>query len=173
MGTQPLGLDLAHSRLKRARIQGPVVQGRATFLPFADASLDMVYAAHLVHHIVAYRSLLREVRRCLRPGGTLYLVETVENYPLVRLGRTLHPWWRGDAVETRMYFERFVQAVRAAGLDVAEAGQYSVSFWIWEVLPEHISWLDWVTPLFTALEVLLNRIAGRWAAHCYCVAAPA
>jgi hypothetical protein len=60
--------------------------------------------------------------------------------------------------------------VRDAGFCLMEAGQYSVFFWIWELLPEHIPWLDWLTPLFVALEVPLSRIARRWAAHGYVVA---
>jgi ubiquinone/menaquinone biosynthesis C-methylase UbiE len=167
----PLGLDVAHRRLRRARTFGPAVQGEATALPFASRALDMVYAAHLLHHVAGSGALLGEARRCLRPGGVLFLVETVEDHPLVRLGRRLHPRWGGDAVATRLYAGQLIEAVRAAGFEVIESGQYSVLFWVWEVLPERIPWLDRLTPLFLVLEVLLRRVAGRWGAHCYCVAA--
>ena len=169
----PMGLDLSHQRLERARAYGPGVQGTATALPFADGSLDMVYVAHLLHHVAEHRSLLRDVRRCLRPGGTLFLVETVDDHPLMRLGRALHPVWHGDAVESRLRYRQLLKDVGAVGFDVVEAGQYSVLFWIWEILPERLAWLDRITPLFTALEVLLHPFAHHWAAHCYCVAVPA
>jgi ubiquinone/menaquinone biosynthesis C-methylase UbiE len=166
----PLGLDVAHRRLQQARTFGPVVQGEATALPFADRALDMVYAAHLLHHVAGYGALLSEARRCLRQGGILFLVETVEDHPLVRLGRRLHPRWHGDAVATRLYARQLIEAVHAAGFEVIESGQYGALFWIWEMLPERIAWLDRLTPLFLVLEVLLHRAAGRWGAHCYCVA---
>lgn len=165
-----LGLDLAYERLRQAQRVGPVVQGRGSALPLASKSLDMVYAAHVLHHVDAPFELLDQVRRCLRPGGTLLLVETLEDHPLLRLGRDLRPRWRGDAVRTRLRFKELLAMVRAAGFRVVEAGQYSVLFWIWELLPERVLWLDWFTPFFVALEVPLSRIARRWSAHGYCFA---
>jgi SAM-dependent methyltransferase len=166
----PFGLDIARGRLAQARAYGPVVQGEGTRLPFPDAAFDLAYAAHLLHHVTAYQALLGETRRCLRPGGMLFLVETVEDHPLVRLGRDLYPRWRGDAVETRLAFETLLAAVREAGFDVLEAGRHNVLFWVWEVLPERVPWLDRLTPFFTALEVPLQRVARGWAAHGYCLA---
>ena len=167
----PMGLDVSYRRLQQARAHGPVVQGDATALPFADQALDMVYAAHLLHHVADGDALLGEMRRCLRQGGFLFLIETVEDHLLVRLGRRLHPRWAGDTVATRLYARQLVDAVGAAGFDIIETGQYSLFFWIWEVLPERIPRLDQLTPLIEALEVLLRPVARRWGAHCYCVAA--
>jgi ubiquinone/menaquinone biosynthesis C-methylase UbiE len=169
-GRTPLGMDLARDRLDRARAYGPVTQGEATSLPFADEVFDMVYLAHVLHHVADAGALLREVRRCLRPAGTLFVVETIENHPLIRLGRDLYPWWHGDAIETRLRFGELVEVVRTAGFEVQESGQYSVFFWIWEVFTERIRALDALTPFFTALEVALGRVARRWSAHAYCVA---
>ncbi|MEU4119552.1 methyltransferase domain-containing protein [Kitasatospora sp. NPDC028055] len=44
-------------------------------LPFADASVDWVYAEHLIEHVTLPVAVgwLREVRRILRPGGVLRL----------------------------------------------------------------------------------------------------
>lgn len=165
-----LGLDVAHRRLREARRLGPVIQGQAAALPLAGGSLDMVYAAHVLHHVAEPGQVLIEVRRCLRPGGTLFLVETLEDHPLLRLGRDLRPRWRGDAVHTRLRFDDLLVLVQGAGFDVREAGQYSVLFWLWELLPERLPWLDGLTPLFVALEVPLSRVARRWSAHGYCVA---
>ena len=137
-GRTPLGIDVAYDRLCQARAHGPVVEGEATSLPLANEAFDMVYLAHILHHVADSRALLREVSRCLRPGGTLFVVETLEDNPLIRLGRAMHPWWRGDAIETRLRFGELIEVVRRAGFDVQEAGQHSVVFWLWEVLPEHL-----------------------------------
>jgi ubiquinone/menaquinone biosynthesis C-methylase UbiE len=172
-GRTPVGIDVASDRLQRARAYGPVLQGEATALPLAGGSVDLVYAAHLLHHVGETAALLGEARRCLRRHGFLFLVETVEDHPLIRLGRRLHPRWRGDAVRARLYARQLVEAVDRAGFELIESGQYSVLFWIWELLPERVPSLGWLTPLFLGLELLLQPIAGWWAAHCYCVAVPA
>jgi hypothetical protein len=125
----------------------------------------------LRYRVFRYRTLLNKARRCLRRGGFLFLVGTVEDHPLVRLGRRWHPWWGGDAVKARLYAGQLVEALRTAGFEVVEAGQDGVLFWIWEVLPERIPCLDGLTPLFLALEDLLRRVARRWGAHCCCLAA--
>jgi SAM-dependent methyltransferase len=168
-----VGLDLSHPRLREAQRSGPVVQGGAAALPFADGAFDMVYAAHVLHHVDAPEELMGQVQRCLRAEGILFLVETLDDHPLLRLGRDLHPQWRGDRVHTRLRFESLLDLVRASGFRVLEAGQYSVFFWLWELLPERVPWLDWLTPLFVALEVPLSWLARRWSAHGYCVAVSA
>jgi len=46
-------------------------------IPFADGSFDVVFMAGVLHHLnFAYHdSLLKEIRRTLKPGGRLYLNE--------------------------------------------------------------------------------------------------
>ena len=166
----PVGLDVDHARLVEARSYGPVVVGTGTRLPFAWDALDLVYAAHVLHRVAGLNELLRQAWRCLRPGGTLFLVESVEDHPLMRLGRSLHPWWKGDRVHTRLRFLQLVQRVRDAGFRVVDAERYSALFWLWEVLPERFQWMVRITPLFIRLEALVQPIARRWGAHGYVVA---
>ena len=42
-------------------------------LPFADGSADVVLAGEIIEHVVDTESLLREIRRTLRPGGATVL----------------------------------------------------------------------------------------------------
>jgi ubiquinone/menaquinone biosynthesis C-methylase UbiE len=86
--TQPaatvVGLDPDLSALARAgrkaRRSGLAVQldrGYADQLPYADDSVDVVLSSFMLHHVpVDQRELvIREVRRVLRPGGALHLVD--------------------------------------------------------------------------------------------------
>lgn len=42
-------------------------------LPFADQSLDRVFAMFVLHHLGRLETFLDEVRRCLKPGGELVI----------------------------------------------------------------------------------------------------
>ena len=49
---------------------------RSAALPFADSSVDLVFAFAAAHHFATHRSTLREIARVLRPSGhALYLHE--------------------------------------------------------------------------------------------------
>ena len=54
--------------------------------------------------------------------------------------------------------------------DVEQAQQYSVLFWLWEILPDQLPFMEKLTPVFVALERLLVRIGRRYSAHCFLVA---
>ncbi|MDR3640302.1 MAG: class I SAM-dependent methyltransferase [Humidesulfovibrio sp.] len=52
-------------------------QGAAERLPFPEASFDLVVTRYSAHHWVYVPAALREVRRVLKPGGTLVIVDAV------------------------------------------------------------------------------------------------
>ena len=58
-----------------------------------------------------------------------------------------------------------------AGFRVSRAGQYSVLFWLWEVLPDQFPAMEKLTPAAVAVERCLQRVVRRYSAHCYFVAA--
>jgi len=62
-------------------------QGFANALPYADASFDRVFSSLMFHHLPhnAKLATLGEVRRVLKPGGSLHLLDFVEP------GRHPHP----------------------------------------------------------------------------------
>ena len=51
------------------------VQANALELPFADASFDVVWTEHVAMNIADKPRLYREMRRVLRPGGTLAIYD--------------------------------------------------------------------------------------------------
>jgi SAM-dependent methyltransferase len=70
--TRVVGLDLSVPMIDLIRAALPgvcVVRGTALQLPFADGSLAAVNCSNALQLLPDPRSVLREVGRCLRPGG--------------------------------------------------------------------------------------------------------
>ena len=83
-GVDVTGLDpdpraLARARRKAARagVELRLDEGFADALPYAPASFDHVFSSFMLHHLPSEQKVaaLREVRRVLRPGGTLELLD--------------------------------------------------------------------------------------------------
>jgi ubiquinone/menaquinone biosynthesis C-methylase UbiE len=73
-GRQVLGIDTDPTVLPRAAPDGVrFAAGDALALPCADGTVDAVTMAMVLHHVDA-AAALAEVRRVLRPGGTLVLL---------------------------------------------------------------------------------------------------
>jgi ubiquinone/menaquinone biosynthesis C-methylase UbiE len=89
-GLDPDPRALAIARAK-ARRRGATVQwdeGSAADLPYPDASMDRVVSSLMFHPLdgADRERALAEVRRVLRPGGQLHLVDFVGH------GHGLHAW---------------------------------------------------------------------------------
>jgi SAM-dependent methyltransferase len=169
-GRPAIGLDTVAERIELALAHGPALLADGLRLPFADGSFDMVYIQHVLHHIGDVGRALAEVRRCLRPGGVLFLVETVEDNPIIRWGRRLYPRWLGDEVNAPFTFAGLAMELADSGFRVHRSGQYSVLFWLWEIVPDQVPAMEKLTPLVVPLERGLQRAARRFSAHCYLVA---
>ena len=65
----------AQTKLGRDRLRSALVESDALSLPFADASLDLVTIAFGYRNLANYRAGLVEMRRVLRPGGALAILE--------------------------------------------------------------------------------------------------
>lgn len=81
LGGQVVGVDIsagmvaaAKQELERVGMSGITLQvGDATHLDFPDASFDKVLCSEVIEHIPDAPQALREMRRVLRPGGSLVL----------------------------------------------------------------------------------------------------
>lgn len=75
IGARPLAVDVAQEALRRARELVPGLDARlweaGEPLPADDASVDAIWAGEVIEHVVDVAPWLSELRRVLRPRGTL------------------------------------------------------------------------------------------------------
>ncbi len=73
----PKALARARRKAERTRFSVRLEYGFAQELPYPDASFDRVLSAFMFHHLGPHEKekALREVRRVLKPGGSLYLLD--------------------------------------------------------------------------------------------------
>ena len=84
---------------------------RAEVLPFAEGVFDHVLFQHAIGHVEDAERALAEIRRVLRPGGTLSVVATNRWYKLWRWPMNLICGYRPDPRERRSFSRRRVFAM--------------------------------------------------------------
>ena len=93
-GARPVAVDVAREALRRARDRVPGVDARlwepGEPLPLDDNSVDAVWAGEVIEHVVDVAPWLSELRRVLRPHGTL-LLTTPHHGPVTLLRLALSP----------------------------------------------------------------------------------
>jgi 2-polyprenyl-3-methyl-5-hydroxy-6-metoxy-1,4-benzoquinol methylase len=133
-GFQVLGLDVAEEPLRRARERHPELELRLIEpegeWPLPDAGFDVVWAGETIEHVLDTVGWLSQVRRVLRPGGSL-LLSTPAHGPLTRLGLGLsarrfqrHFDPRADHLRfyTRRSLARLLEDFRFEALELSQAG---------------------------------------------------
>lgn len=167
-GIGAVGVERDVDRATLAGRHGPVVAGDAAHLPVADGSIGLVWCLHVLHHLPDLGRVLAEVHRVLRPGGALVLAETVEDNPLLRVGRKVHDSWDGVGIHGHFTGRSLLVAVATAGLQVVDQRQHSLlSFAAW-ALPAGVDRLAWQA--LNGFEARLPSSLNRWGAHLECVA---
>lgn len=135
-GVELVGLDpdpeaLARARRKAARAGFSIQfdQGFSDELPYPEASFDRVFSTFMLHHVPRAGKLptVREVRRVLKSGGSLHLMDLAPRRPGAGwLVRILHPSHRA-AENTE---DRIISLLREAGLsNPAKTAQRRMWFW--------------------------------------------
>lgn len=73
----PRALLRARRKAERAGASVKLDQGFSDALPYPDASFDHVFSSYMLHHLPGpeKRATLREIRRVLKPGGRLHLLD--------------------------------------------------------------------------------------------------
>jgi ubiquinone/menaquinone biosynthesis C-methylase UbiE len=84
LGVTGLDLSQPYLRVARRRLQpwsrARLIEGAAEAMPFADSEFDIVSCLYLFHELPARvrRAVVAEIRRVLKPGGTLILVDSLQ-----------------------------------------------------------------------------------------------
>ncbi|MEO0614645.1 MAG: class I SAM-dependent methyltransferase [Pseudomonadota bacterium] len=107
----PAMVAAADVRFRQAGIAARVIQAGIGALPFADASFDLVIAAHVLEHLPEPVTALAEMRRVLRPGGWIVTSMTRQSW----LGAYIQAKWRTH----RLTPERASQWLQDAGFEPA------------------------------------------------------
>jgi demethylmenaquinone methyltransferase/2-methoxy-6-polyprenyl-1,4-benzoquinol methylase len=95
---QLIGSDFCHpmltgaaAKLKRAAMKSALLEADAMSLPLGDGSLDLITIAFGYRNLANYRTGLAEMRRVLRPGGALAILEFTQ--PPNRAFAALYNWY--------------------------------------------------------------------------------
>jgi ubiquinone/menaquinone biosynthesis C-methylase UbiE len=108
------------------------VQAEAGRIPLADASFDWVVCANSFHYFRQPEAALAEVRRVLRPGGSLVLVDWCDDYVTCKLCS----WWLRwtDAAFFRTYSLAECQALlEQVGFSIVQHRRFRVG-WLWGLM---------------------------------------
>ena len=128
LGYRHVGVDIGLAALRIAREHGVMaVQGDARRLPFRDGAADVVVAGEVLEHVPDLPSVVAEVARVLRPGGTLVadtLADTrIAKLVTITIGEAVGAAPRG-LHDPRLYVDRSALVREAArhGLDLRLVG---------------------------------------------------
>ena len=110
----PAMLRIAREKLRTSTIPGAVVAATAEALPFAAGAFDTAVSASTLHDWDDPHAGLAEIRRVLRPGGELLLLDWHRDPLPMRL---LNAWMRVTRVGYRRMYARgeMADALAAAG----------------------------------------------------------
>ena len=114
------GIDLDPVQIERARKRllgkyaGRVtlMQGDAERLPFANTSFDAVFDFGALHHVPDWQRSIAEIRRVLKPGGTLFFEEVTR----AALQRWVYRRFFEHPVENRFSDAEFMAEMERLGL---------------------------------------------------------
>ena len=133
------GVDVSREMLRAAQrklavssIPATLEAADAATLPFSGASFDTVVSASALHDFPAPERALAEVRRVLRPGGRLLLLDWSRGRPTMRaLNVVLR--LTGDSFR-RMYSLAEAETMLAEAGSRVGRGERRTIDWLWELM---------------------------------------
>lgn len=126
-GCDVSGEMLAQAARRRAQFPASLIQTDVQRLPFADGSFDIVTASLLLCSVADPARALAEVRRMLRPGGRLVLLEHTRGSGCLGAWLTdvLHPAWKSWSRDCHLNRET-TRAVVEAGFEVQRVERHAL-----------------------------------------------
>jgi len=123
-----IGLDPSRGMLLKAKAKGiegvALVEGSATAIPLLAQSVDYVFGAFFLHHVLDLGAVARESARVLKEGGAAAFVtasiEFIKNHPMNRYFPSL------ATVDLARFQtgEEIAGALREAGFERVEVGSF-------------------------------------------------
>lgn len=120
-GYEAHGLEVSAHAVEQARrrTRGQVIEGGAEVpFPFPESHFDAITLFDVIEHLKDYPATLASCRRCLKPGGKLFVI-TLNAHSLARpiLGKK---WaWHQDPTHIHMFTARMLrEGFAGAGLEV-------------------------------------------------------
>ncbi len=111
-GAEIVAIDVSVELLEMAKANCPASNIRyeiqdACALTYSDAAFDSVVGSSILHHL-EIETALREIRRVLKAGGTIYFTEPNMLNPQIAIQKNV-PWikrWLGDTPNETAFFRR-------------------------------------------------------------------
>ena len=105
-----------------------VIPGEGESLPFEDATFDAVTASQVLCSVASPGKVLEELKRVLRPGGQIRLLEHVrsENWLAGFVMDILNPIWLSMNKVGCHWNRRIVEEVKAAGFVICSLERYKI-----------------------------------------------
>lgn len=157
-GARVVAVDPSASMRELARARGvefEVVDGSAEALPLPDAAVDAAVATQVLEYVPDVAGALAEIRRVLRPGGRVLLLDTDWDSVV---------WHSGDADRTRAVLAAWEEHLadpylpRTLGAALREAGFVDVAPSVWPLFnagAERDTFSNGLVPVIAAF------VAGR------------
>ena len=117
---QLIGIDPDIRALKNAKQYGSVVMAIGEYLPFQDMSINIVLMEDVLHHSNSVERCICETARCLEKDGLLAMSETVEESPIIKIGRWLYPYWQGNKVTHGFKTSEINQKIHKSGFKISK-----------------------------------------------------
>ncbi|MFA5241771.1 MAG: class I SAM-dependent methyltransferase [Sulfuricella sp.] len=147
-----VAVDLSPERCERLKqyTDFQVVCSDVTSIPeIANNSFDFIVCTQVIEH-VDQDKLLQEIKRILRPGGTLYIASLVRKSYGWWYYKTAEGKWAMDPTHLREYAskEEFESVIKAAGFAIEKTQLSPLKLSVLEFITRRI-----VVPLFKPKEV--------------------
>ena len=113
-------ISLARNQLKRSGHGGALWVGDATAIAVQDSTYDAVFDFGAIHHVLEWRSAIKEIYRVVKPGGRIYIEEILARWITHPLFRPLMDHPQID----RFNLEQFARALQENGFRVRATDQF-------------------------------------------------